>query len=301
MFRYPNIYKRNRLEFGGAIAQTATPELAKRKNNAYRLYVTYPNDRLSATVSARRIEPNFNPEVGYVARYGSVVTAAASYRFRNIGLGLDNIYVKPFDMTQYYDVDEKVETIRYAFTPLNVLTTSGDFVGLNVNRNFDRLDFNYPLIKDVVLPKGEHWYNEYQCELGSSRVRDVYGYGFLSTGDFYGGKRHQFYAEGGARVNRHLFCSASYDWNDVEIERRRAITSNIGTHVDYSFNTQWLTSLFVQWNDLDERLGMNVRLHWIPNIGSDVYLAYNQTLNTDHDFEIENATILCKVSYRIVV
>lgn len=40
------------------------------------------------------------------------------------------------------------------------------------------------------------------------------------------------------------------------------------------------TSLFAQWNNEDKEINFNFRLHWIPSLGSEVYLVYNELLDS---------------------
>jgi hypothetical protein len=50
----------------------------------------------------------------------------------------------------------------------------------------------------------------------------------------------------------------------------------LAEYINYAFTTRLDVSLFTQWNSLDDLLLGNFRLHWIPNIGSDLYVVYNQ-------------------------
>jgi hypothetical protein len=313
LFRFPNVYKTDLFEMGGAAAKSFTPELEDRQNGAYRFYAAYPNRWLEASASVRRIEKNFNPEVGYVQRYGSVFNVYSVYRFVSLGHGINSIGIKPLDITYFYDLDGRVESIRYGFQPFSITSRSGEYAQLSMNRNYDRLQWDYPVIGQVVVPAGEYWYNDYSFNLGTSASRDMYVTSTLAYSEFYYGESSEIYVEGALRPNCHLNLAMDYDWNKIRKGLDHAITNNVGCHVDYAFSTQWLTSAFFQWNDVSNRLGMNLRLHWIPSIGSDVYLAYNHRFSTTqnrmvdgmlsrtHDFRFEDATILCKMTYRIVV
>jgi hypothetical protein len=49
----------------------------------------------------------------------------------------------------------------------------------------------------------------------------------------------------------------------------------MATYLKYAFNTRLNLTLFGQFNDLDQVMIYNIRLHWIPRIGSDLYFVYN--------------------------
>ncbi len=53
-------------------------------------------------------------------------------------------------------------------------------------------------------------------------------------------------------------------------------TNELAQYIKYAFNPRFDIFTFVQWNSLDDLLLGNFRLHWIPNIGSDLYVVYNR-------------------------
>ena len=63
----------------------------------------------------------------------------------------------------------------------------------------------------------------------------------------------------------------SYDRIDIPFE----LTDEIAFYMNYAFTTKLNFSLFTQYNDLDEIMMYNFRLHWIPKVGSDFYFVYN--------------------------
>ena len=54
------------------------------------------------------------------------------------------------------------------------------------------------------------------------------------------------------------------------------MTHELAQYVNYAFNPRFDVALFAQWNSLGDLLSGNFRLHWIPNIGSDLYVVYNR-------------------------
>jgi len=59
------------------------------------------------------------------------------------------------------------------------------------------------------------------------------------------------------------------------MQQESIITNEIASFWDIAFTTRLNISLFAQYNDLDEIMIYNIRLHWIPKIGSDFYFVYN--------------------------
>jgi hypothetical protein len=62
----------------------------------------------------------------------------------------------------------------------------------------------------------------------------------------------------------------------VKLPQGNVTTNELAEYINYAFNPRLDISTFVQWNSLDDLLLGNFRLHWIPNIGSDLYVVYNR-------------------------
>ena len=45
----------------------------------------------------------------------------------------------------------------------------------------------------------------------------------------------------------------------------------------YTFTTNLTFSVFAQWNSLNDFVRLNARLHWIPRIGTDLFLVFDQS------------------------
>ncbi len=62
-------------------------------------------------------------------------------------------------------------------------------------------------------------------------------------------------------------------------------THELAQYLNYAFNPRLDLAMFVQWNSLDDLLLGNFRLHWIPNIGSDLYVVYNRGYDNLKQFD----------------
>ena len=53
------------------------------------------------------------------------------------------------------------------------------------------------------------------------------------------------------------------------------------TRAEFSPTTRTSFMLLLQTNNEDQRLDVNLRFHWIPTIGDDVYVVWNSGYSTD--------------------
>jgi len=97
----------------------------------------------------------------------------------------------------------------------------------------------------------------------------------------------------------YLNLSADYQWNKLKFSQTGFITRELGGRISYAFSTKLNTSLYGQWNNEDNEILLNCRMHWIPKIGSELYLAINQEIFTgDPKWTFKDTTILLKFVWR---
>ncbi|MBT4485329.1 MAG: hypothetical protein HOC71_16805, partial [Candidatus Latescibacteria bacterium] len=63
------------------------------------------------------------------------------------------------------------------------------------------------------------------------------------------------------------------------------------------FSTRLSSSTFVQWNNETKEVNANFRIHYIPKIGSDMYIVYNHLLDEEDSFSSLHNTAMLKVDY----
>ncbi|HXJ29611.1 MAG TPA: hypothetical protein VNG35_03170, partial [Gemmatimonadales bacterium] len=66
--------------------------------------------------------------------------------------------------------------------------------------------------------------------------------------------------------------------------------------IEYDFNTHASLLAFVQYDNESERVDFNVRFHWIPVIGDDCYIVWNEGVTTDPQapFRFPNSRALAR-------
>lgn len=296
--RFSNILGSNVLEVGGAFAGTITPGLSG-ENLAYRVYVDYPNDFVDHFLGFRDVQQNFNPEVGFVSRRGKQLSWALRIAPRPGVLGIRRLVFKPVDVEYYWDTNNVPESAFWEWRPLGFTTESGEFFEFNIQRTFDRLDADFEVFNGVIIPKGRYHYTHYEIQFETNSSRLLSGGVFYNWGDYYTGRRKALYASGTLKANRHLSLSADFSTNRIELFRGSFTTRELGAWIGYAFSTLLDTRIFVQWNNKDQQVNLNFRLHWIPKIGSDIFLVLNALADSSH-WRNSQTTMLIKVAYRVV-
>jgi hypothetical protein len=270
--------KNKNLIISGSVS--ASTENFEAQNNAltYRLYLDYPNDLIDNYMAVASMQKGFNPELGYMRRtdYDSYIWNLRITPRVFKKYGVKRLLLKPWGARIYKTHSTgELESFHNETRPLGAVFKSGEQFEVNLIQNFDRLDRPFKLTDEVTVPVGKYWMYQYELQFNTYSARRVWIDLLYNWGGFYTGSIRTFKAILGVNVNKHINIIAAYTLNRVGFSEGDVITNEVAMYLNYAFTTKLNLSLFSQYNDLDEVMIYNLRLHWIPKVGSDFYFVYN--------------------------
>ncbi len=286
VFSFSNFFGQN-ISFSSSIAQTSTPGL-KRDRTAGYFGISFPNDWVESWFNYSFIQKNFNPELGFLER-GAVEQYSARWRFQPRppapwNKWIRKMYFKPLDINVYNSLPSReLESLSQEFRPIGFDFQTGDTFEFNIIRHFDRLDEDFNIFGDVVIPSGRYWWNTYQIQYDTSSKRRWGIGGSISWGDYYNGAMKQIELEGGVKITDHFSAIGSYATSHANYHGVRFTTHEMSSRLVYAFSNRANLQVFTQWNNETRVANVYVRLHIIPKIGSDIYGVFNQLLSTSGD------------------
>lgn len=257
----------------------------------YRIFADYPNDLIDNYISIATMQEGFNPELGYLRRSNY---RSYSWYFRLTpriftNYGIKKMIFKPWGTTIYQTLNTgELESLSNETRPLGAEFKSGEVFELNFKQLYDRLDEAFKLTDEITIPKGKYWMFRDELQFETNQARRVWLSLYYNWGGFYTGKIRIFQGETGINFSKHFNFSTTYTFNNVILPQGSVNTNEIATYINYAFTTKFNISFFGQWNSLDDVLLFNFRLHWLPKIGSDIYLVYN----TNYDEPIKQVEFL---------
>lgn len=279
-------------------------EVSNKDNLSYHLALNYPNDIVEYDLSFTSVQPDFNPEMGFLRRknYHKLSTELQfNPRFKQTP-NIRNHNLKPIDFNLYLNPQSgRAESMEYEWRPLGFVARSGDILEFNIVHQMDKPEEGFDLIDSVFIPAGTYWGTRYVLEFFSFRGRRVALDAIFDVGDFYTGDRHEWSLRSYVNFNKHLNVELDWQRNFIDLPQNYFITDELGARVEYAFNPKMHTSVFAQWNNISDYLLVNYRINWIPKIGSFFYFVVNQQYDTARGMSLKQTTIMGKLIWRFAI
>jgi hypothetical protein len=268
-----------KLDVSAYLLATKTPGLGA-SSQARLLDAAWRDDDFTILARYETVQPDFNPEVGFVRRDDMTHYAAEGSwqprprnrtRVRNyeFGAGAD-LFQDPSGWTE---TEEQTASAGIAFQDSSALSFS-------VVNTFDRLREPFPIQRSVIIPPGDYEYLRYALAYSSNRGLGVSGTGRVSAGEFWDGR--SWSADGGfeLRPNYHLDLSLMFSRNQVDLPEGDFSTTLVGLRFLYAFTSNAFFNSFLQYNATTNEFSANTRFNIIHRPLSDLYVVYNEQRST---------------------
>jgi len=250
---------------------------------------------------------NYNPGIGFERKlsfHGPV--ASMHYGWLPKGNTLLRYYRLRFSGYNYWNTSSRLHETTHG--NLNLYLEARKGFGGNVTAFW----FNEKLAHKLVLgnnqatvPSGN--YSFYYVSLGysSSRARN-FSYSLSSTvGQFFDGWRTSFYVSPMLKAGSDFDFGLTYYLDYVDFRERDMRFTNhiVGFKALMTLTTSTSLALFTQYNSAINGIIANIRFRFNPKEGSDLYIVYDEGLNTIKGTEIpslpfsKGRTVLLKYTY----
>jgi hypothetical protein len=160
----------------------------------------------------------------------------------------------------------------------------GTEIRLTGNSRFEsiRLPFS---VAGVDVPEGEYWFHQAEARLQLARSGLFRGDFTATAGSFYDGTRYGLALNPAWTHSRYLELGGGYEVNRLEFEDRgRATTTHLAQlRVQVALNTRVSLSTLAQYSNVAELGAINARFRYHFREGTDLWIVYNQGLNTERD------------------
>jgi len=289
--------------------QTDTPDRVG-DDAAYGVRVRMPSTTgLRFGAGLKEVQENFNPALGYINRAG-----IRDYTFELGWLQRYPITSRIRSVTSLMGY-ERVELIGGGLQSetldgrlLSIANQPGDDLRLLFTANREVLLEPFviwdpdPSSGDtpVVIPPGDYSYSAPGINVELTGRRKLSGSLTYRDGSFYDGDIQNIDAEMTWTPTSQWKLFWSYSYNGVELPEGDFELRLTRVGLDYIFSNRLSWVNLIQYDNASESMGINSRLHWIPQAGREAFIVLNHgmtDLDRDNDFTSVSADLTLKFSY----
>ena len=182
-------------------------------------------------------------------------------------------------------------------TPLGIWFESGDELAFSIEHHYEFIDEDYTMFDDTAIARDGYEWRNFEIEYESVKSR-MLSFDFSHEwGEYYNGKRKLYGAAVTVKFNRFLSAGPEYEYNDIIIGDDTFTAREAGLRIRGNISTKLTSSTFIQWNNESHETNLNFRIHYIPAIGSDLYIVYNQLWDEEDDYRTLSNTGIFKADY----
>ena len=183
--------------------------------------------------------------------------------------------------------DNSVESAQLDYD-IDIEWKSGTVAALDFQMDYEDLTKDEDFPKDTVVPAGSYTTLEVKGKYdmpGKKLLRADFDWAF---GGFYDGWRLECSVKPTWNVSRHLEMSSEYEVNVIRFpERNQGFNAHVvRLRTRAAMNTHISLNAFVQYNSANDRFSTNIRFRYNFREGSDLWLVYNENLNTHTEDKI---------------
>jgi len=266
------------------LAQTETPGLTDAEL-AWDGNAAWSSRNWEASVGAREVGENFNPEVGFVPRDGIRQYSTRLQRFIR-----PNGFLREIRPHMSFDTHRSRRTgVRQGFEESSRLHLDthwewpdGMVVFTTANWVLEGLYEPFEITgTDVVVPVGTYdgWEGNFIFNTNSSA--DLSLNSGLTFGSFLSGNRYNVTTGVTLRSGAAFSTSINLDYNNVDLPEGSFETTLVGVNIGYFFTPRIYLQSLIQYSDQIDRLSANARFGWLNTAGTGLFIVYNEIQGID--------------------
>jgi hypothetical protein len=247
---------------------------------AYGLKLDYPNDLWDMNFLINHYGDAMEPALGYIRRTAaSSVSSNIQYMPRPANGMWDGLIRQWFfwlSGSQYWDLAGTLETRYLSFAPISGRTEGGHYFGLYLGRDVDVLKEPFKVAEAVAIPSGRYEFGYWEVEYSSPSFWPVMISTEYRNGDYYSGKMQNTEVEMKFRYNGNLNLGLNYDWIHGDLAQGDYDERVYQMRCDFYLSSRLGLLNYIQYDDVSQNLGANIRFRWELVPGNLLYLVYNK-------------------------
>ncbi len=262
-----------------------------------------------------RIGPDFEPDIGF---YRTVNTSDYFYRVGYGWLSDENSVFKDHsvNVASFNIFENESFDLRSRFISMD---WDSDFksarsfsANIRYNQEYLLPSEAFNLVGQIHIPVDEYDFIETSVNYRSPDNKKLRSGFTFEYGSLFDGRRMQFKVDPRWIINIHLELGGSYQLTKLNFPAQSGRgTTDFTAHLgqlrgQFAFNKKISTSAFIQYSNVAELIGANVRFRYNFREGQDLWFVYNESINTMRDQmgvglprlpQLQSRTILLKYTH----
>lgn len=160
---------------------------------------------------------------------------------------------------------------------------SGEEIGVTVRNSYESVRSRFAISGGAQIVPGDYWFHQVELRLTAARNASFRPTVQLSGGSFFDGSRIGLAARPAWNPSRYLELGLDYDYNRVRFSDRgeRLDLHVVRLRVQAALDVHLSLATLVQYDNAADAIGVNARLRYNFSEGRDLWLVFNEALNTD--------------------
>jgi hypothetical protein len=242
---------------------------------------------LAYTLNFTRSGSDFRPELGFLPRrnYTSANVVANRYHFTDRHPVLRRIWPGMLAFNTWRNADHELESGQYAvWVQWETKKGGGGWVEPKLFQ--ENVLESFTIGNAITVPAGAYSFADLQLVLSMGTGAKLRTSVDLRSGSYFDGRRTQMILNPTWNASKHLELGADYQLTALRFPVRDQSTNLHVTRlrIRSALNAQTSGNAFVQYNSALNRVDFNVRLRYAFAEGTDLWLVYNEGLDTDRPY-----------------
>jgi len=264
--------------------------------------MSYPNDLLNIIASYKEADEDYDPEMGFYNRVGvRQVLLLTEYSPRpDIPHMRQLLFSEEVRIISNINTG-RLETRNILFSPFGFTTKTEDTFRFTIGNYYDYLYDEFNIFKNVVIPADAYEWWDFRTTFMTNESRPLATYLSLQTGDFYNGTKTTVNTQLVTKFSEFISVASGIIYNKLALGPESFSTQEYIMRVNTNVSPRLAIRTFVQYNNDDELVNLNFRIHFIPQIGSDIFFVYNHNWDRGQEYKTTFDALVAKIAWRFEI
>jgi hypothetical protein len=160
---------------------------------------------------------------------------------------------------------------------------TGETLSLGVRHSYESIRDPFEISGGATIETGNYWFHQVELMLMAARSASFRPTFWASAGSFFDGNRIGVSLRPAWNPSRYVELGVDYDYNRIRFTDRaqRVDLHVVRLRVQTALNVHLSLATLMQYDNAEDAIGINARLRYNFSEGRDLWVVFNEALNTD--------------------